>query len=216
MARWTWKSDGNHKIVRLNIEAKSPFGSHMSQYQMYYQGWAWGACSCASLWGWNHIPERIVNEETLAGFIRVFLHEVVPTISSWNPHRVFAQVPLSGYDEATEESNARSPFFEYLIDTVYPGVEPVYSFTNRSHKSTTQRLFDLDTDIMADWLRKYDATHPAKPVEEKPVAPIAATSSDIGTIIFNDLGNLPAPTIGAVKLNRGGQRPLAPGEYFTR
>lgn len=185
-ATWSYKDTGSDwKIYQLILTAPNRYEpAYPNEYKMYYQGWAWNACSSAMLWKWQSIPEAHCTEEVLAGFIEVLLR-VKEISSSWDAHRVFAQVP-----ETDNEYVYESPFFELMLEKVYPGIEPVYVFENRSHKSSPQRIFDLDTDLMYHWKTKYHAEQKAKQV--------AAGGSD-GTI-----------TLG----NGAGKRPVAAGEYF--
>lgn len=190
---WSYKIENQpFKIVRLQLEAPSKWDpDHPAIYSMFYQSWTWGACSCATLWGWMGISQQFCTDEALAGFIHLLLNEAQPIISSLNPHRAFAQVPAVGRDPETGENGYPAPFFEYLMERVYSGMEPVYQFRNRSHASTMQRLYDLDTDQMLVWLENYNAEQKAKQD--------AANHSGNGTIILG---------------NGAGQRPVAAGEYF--
>lgn len=185
-ATWSYKDTGSGlKIYRLTLTAHNRYEpAYPLNYHMYYQGWAWNACSSAMLWKWNGIPTAQCTEEVLAGFIDV-LFQVKTHSSTWDAHRVFAQVP-----ETDNEHVYESPFFELMLEKVYPGIAPVYVFENRSHKSSPQRIFDLDTDLMFQWKEKYHAEQKAKQV--------AAGGSD-RTI-----------TLG----NGAGKRPVASREYF--
>ena len=163
-----------HKIVQLTLTKPSPYGEEDPyKYHIFYQSWAFGACSTATLWGWKNIPVRHCTEETLAEFVRYLLDKVRPAVSSWDPHRVFAMLPLAGLVKSGGE-NTEPPFFTLFHNTIYRGQEPVYVYQNRSHDSTDQRLFDFDTDKALTWLEKYDA--------EKKLEQAAALHTD-GTII---------------------------------
>ena len=170
--------DTAHKIVELKYTTVSPYDSTLqSSYKMFYQSWAFGACSTATLWKWSGIGSRGCDEAVLAGFVKCLLGEVRPGISSWDPHRVFAQVPLAGeYIDAAGHTqyHEESPFFEFFLKTIYPGQEPAYVYENRSHKSTPQRLYDFDTDIALKWMENYYAE------ERKKDAAVAADLAGVG------------------------------------
>lgn len=206
-ATWSYNIRDQFKIVQLNLEGPSKWDPTVkSQYHMFYQSWAWGACSCATLWGWSGIPREYCTDEALAGFIKNLVLGVRPNISSWDPHRAFAQVPAVGRDEETGEHGYPTPFFEFLMERVYPDTKPVYEFRNRSHESTMQRLFDLDTDQMLNWLSRYN--HEQAEQQKAKQAEAAARSSSNGTIIPARAGVVP------LGKHLEGSRPLAPGEYF--
>lgn len=202
--QWSYDIRNDFKIVQLNLEVPTKYDPTMkTKYYMFYQSWAWGACSCATLWGWGGIPKNYCTDEVLAGFIKNLVLTLRPNISSWDPHRAFAQVPAVGRDPETGEQGYPSPFFEFLMERVYPDTKPVYEFRNRAHASTMQRLFDLDTDVMLAWMEKYHAEQKAKQV-----AASVVVDGNGGTIIAAK------PGIVAVGKHLEGSRPLAPGEYF--
>lgn len=208
---WTYEqAPGDFKIIRLILEAPNKYDpSVKARYSMFYQSWAWGACSCATLWGWSSIPKAHCSDEVLAGFIKNLVLDVRPNISSWNPHRAFAQVPAVGRDEETGEHGYPSPFFEFLMERVYPDTKPVYEFRNRAHASTMQRLFDLDTDVMLAWMENYNAEQTKKQLAD---ALALSSSNKSGTIITGKPGV--GQRVVAVGKHLEGSRPLAPGEYF--
>lgn len=140
-------------IVLLNSDL--PNGKEYVRGALKFQGWGFNACSTAFVWGWNGIPSYACNEEALAGFIAAY--EDARECSSWNPHMFFAQVPGEGKCGPYNDFHEESPFFKFFRETIYPDLKPVFTYDNRAHASTEQRLFYFDTDVMVKWQGAYHA-----------------------------------------------------------
>lgn len=132
-----------------NLDSATPY----VRQNIKYQGWALGGCSMASLWSFTIRFDRFTDKEW-AAFIACF-QEVRRACSEYNPKRVFAMMPKPGECDFY-------PGFRAFKDKFWPEVEPVYCFENKSHHSTEQQLFDLDTTRMDAWLENYYAQEEAR------------------------------------------------------
>ena len=171
-----------HKYIRLMVaNPHYPERLHtvptIQAGTLNYQGWAMGACSTHMVWGWGTIGIKNSTMENLAEFLTMMFKAQVLCGDSWNPHMIMCQVPAGKYEKGADVK-AESPFFKLFKDTIYPGIEPVFTYPNRCHDSAPQRLFYFDTDIAFTWLEKYNA-------EQKKLAAASRTPADggNGTII---------------------------------
>lgn len=195
------KNNPRKHVLELHASNKYSGGEEYVQAYMKYEDWLLGGCSTAGLWGFSNVSVSFATEEVLAELVRCL--RVVVGIYHYNPRMVFCQVPAGG------QNYPEAPFFKLLREMIYPEVQPVFTYPNRSHESTEQRLYYFDTDVMYAWLENYDATH--QPVQEKPAVPVVPNVGNNGTII-NQHRHDAAVRLGA---NQAGQRPIAPGEYFA-
>lgn len=154
--RWSIKTkDDVHRIYHL-VLTRTDRGEPYHVTAVRYQAWAFGACSMAAVWKWDNIP---ANEEMLAMFLRDALLPMHDS-QDWECKRIFCQVPAGGkYNEWDEQ--VEIPFFKLLRETIFPDLQPAYTFENLSHKSTEQRLFDLSIPVMRTWMENYYAEQKA-------------------------------------------------------
>ena len=172
--RWECtKAEGDNYRFNLNFYCQKKWDAQEYLHgTVYYQGWGFGACSTNFLWHWYYIPNEASCEESLASFIEAYRQAT--SGSSWNAHMFMCQIPEGNNDYP------EAPFFKYFRETIYPDIQPVYTYPNRAHLSPTQRLYYFDTDIMFAWQGAYYDKR--KQAEET-----AARSSD-GTIINSGVG----------------------------
>lgn len=142
------------------------------QAALKYQGWAMGGCSTAQLWGWIHVPTFACTKEHLVGFIDAL--KPIASASMYNPHMFFAQLPEEGREGFS------SAFWKFMLAEVFPnGLQPAYTYENRAHASTLQRLYYVDTIPLYRYAEKYHAEQ--KLLQEKPAGDNSVPN--VGTII---------------------------------
>lgn len=139
------------------------------QAALKYQGWAMGGCSTAQCWGWIHVPKAACTKEHLVGFIDVL--KSVAAASCYDPKMFFAQLPAEGREGFSSE------FWKFMLSEVFPDLQPVYTYENRAHASTLQRLYYVDTVPLYKYAEKYHAEQ--KLLQEKPTAGITGGSRTI-------------------------------------
>lgn len=216
--RWTTRIDpGNPRRYNLIFHAVGKYDAvERERAALKYEGWFLGGCSTAGLWGFSSIVSlEWCTEEVLAGLVNA-IYEVRTTGGSYDPHMVLCQVP------AHRDGAGENSFFKLFRETIYPDVRPIFTYENRAHESSTQRLYYFDTDVMYAWLRRYNANR--KAAQEKPAVPVIPNVGNVanaaelqrGTII-DDRFHVGAIHQDAVFIgaNQQGQRPIAPGEYFN-
>ena len=168
-------TNGTVSYLKFLGKARYDPGGEYLQGAMKYQGWGLGGCSTAFLWGWGYIPISAANKESLASFANAL--EAAVQQHSYNPHMVLCQVP----------EDQGGDWFRFFVHTVYPGIEPVHTYPNRAHSSTTQRLYHFDTDLLFDWRNNYVREEHARK-NQLAAAPNVGKQSDggKGTIITRD------------------------------
>ena len=158
---------GQQYRSRLVVIGKGPYDkAERQQGSLHFQSWGFGACSTSFLWEWNGVGNSACTEESLASFIECFEQAWRHGGNPWNPHMFLCQVPGIN-DEPNRDYDP--PFFYHLWKTIFPDVKPVFTYENRAHASSRQRLFYFDTDRMVKWLGAYN--------ERKKAEEIAARSS---------------------------------------
>ena len=140
------------------------------QAVLKYQGWAMGGCSTAQCWGWISVPKFACTKEHLVGFIDAL--KSVAGASCYDPKMFFAQLPVEGREGFSSE------FWKFMLSEICPDLQPVYTYKNRAHASTLQRLYYVDTEPLYEYAEKYHAEQ--KRLQEKPVAVVGSSN---GTII---------------------------------
>lgn len=153
-----------------NRYSKDPNAPEMHQSTLAYQGWAMGGCSTAQIWAWNQLGKHVCTKENLVGLIDVI--QRVAAASMYDPKMFFCQIPEEGRE------GFQAPMFKFLVAEVFGELEPVYTYENRAHASTLQRLYYVDTVPLYEYARKY---HAEQDQIRKQAA--AAERSNGGTII---------------------------------
>ena len=147
----TKREPGYHGRYIITLYEQGKYDSkECPQASMKYESWLLGGCSTAGLWGFSQFSAPWCKPEYLVGLIEQI--RGICGLETYNPRMVLCQVPAAG--TIGRYGYPEVPFFKLFRETIYPEVKPIFTYPNRSHESTMQRLYYFDTDVMYAWLEK--------------------------------------------------------------